>query len=447
MTTFADRVKDTSTTTGTGNLTLAGSPPSGFVSFNSAFGTNVRFPYVIVGGAEWECGYGYLSAATTLVRERVTASSNSGSAVNFSAGAKDVFCDATAAWLNVVEGAHSLSLFGDGSDGDVTISGSVTLTRDMYYDNLTIDTGAALTTAGFRIFVAGTLDLDAAPAGSIKNPANNGGNSAGALAGSAGAAGTIGTIGAGQAGISGRAGGTGAGSNSTGTPASTGSLFSAAGGDAGDGGQSGTGNGGGTGNAHSAPSVAAYRRPSPEFLLGAGLVMGGLGGMGGASGGGDGTGSGGGAGGGGGGGNLIAIFARRISRGGSTAAGAIQAIGGNGGNGNSGSVTGTNKGGGGGGAGSQGGTVIIVCDELVGSTAADAIDISGGSGGNGGNGAGSGDGGDGGGSGPGGGVLLFELATGAVTVTQGATTVNAGGANSGGTGGTGATATTAQVDL
>lgn len=91
--TSADRVKDSTTTTGTGNLTLSGTAPTGFVNFNTAFGTNVRFYYAISssGGSEWEVGQGYLSASTTLVRETVLASSNSGSAVNLSSGTKDVF--------------------------------------------------------------------------------------------------------------------------------------------------------------------------------------------------------------------------------------------------------------------------------------------------------------------------------------------------------------------
>ena len=90
---FADRVKDTTTTTGTGNITLSGTAPTGFVSFNTAFGTTgQRFAYCIdAGTAEWEVGIGYLSASTTLVREEVTASSNAGAAVNFSAGTKTVF--------------------------------------------------------------------------------------------------------------------------------------------------------------------------------------------------------------------------------------------------------------------------------------------------------------------------------------------------------------------
>ncbi len=93
VTAYADRVKDTSTTTGTGDITLSGTAPTGFVSFNTAFGTSTIFYYAIeTTGADWEVGRGYLSASTTLVRMTVLASSNSGNAVNFSSGTKTLFC-------------------------------------------------------------------------------------------------------------------------------------------------------------------------------------------------------------------------------------------------------------------------------------------------------------------------------------------------------------------
>lgn len=90
---FADRVKETTTSTGTGNITLAGAVTQ-FQAFNAAFGTNSSFYYAIVAqsGSEWEVGEGYLSASSTLVRDEVYASSNGGAAVNLSAGTKDVFC-------------------------------------------------------------------------------------------------------------------------------------------------------------------------------------------------------------------------------------------------------------------------------------------------------------------------------------------------------------------
>ena len=49
--------------------------------------------------------------------------------------------------------------FGDGSDGNVTISSDTSLTTDMYYNNLTINTTFTLNPNGFRIFVKGTLTM------------------------------------------------------------------------------------------------------------------------------------------------------------------------------------------------------------------------------------------------------------------------------------------------
>lgn len=96
---FRDRVKESATTTGTGNFTLAGAA-TGFETFNTAFGNGTAhsnyFEYVIQGtggiASEWEVGRGHLSASTTLVRDQVYESSNSDALVNFSAGTKDVFC-------------------------------------------------------------------------------------------------------------------------------------------------------------------------------------------------------------------------------------------------------------------------------------------------------------------------------------------------------------------
>jgi len=85
-----DRVQVTSTTTGTGTFTL-GSAVAGFQDF-SAIGDGNTCYYAIVGGSEWEVGLGtYTSSGTTLSRDTILESSNSGSAVNFSAGTKNVF--------------------------------------------------------------------------------------------------------------------------------------------------------------------------------------------------------------------------------------------------------------------------------------------------------------------------------------------------------------------
>ena len=90
-----DRVKETSTTTGTGTLNLAGAE-TGFESFVSGIGTTNTTYYAIelnsVG--EFEVGIGTVTDASpdTLSRDTVISSSNSDSKVDFSAGTKNVFC-------------------------------------------------------------------------------------------------------------------------------------------------------------------------------------------------------------------------------------------------------------------------------------------------------------------------------------------------------------------
>jgi len=86
-----DRVKETSTTTGTGTLSLAGAV-TGFETFSSAIGNTNTTYYAIVNtvNSEFEVGLGTVSAAA-LARTTVISSSNSDSAVNFSAGTKNVF--------------------------------------------------------------------------------------------------------------------------------------------------------------------------------------------------------------------------------------------------------------------------------------------------------------------------------------------------------------------
>ena len=48
-------------------------------------------------------------------------------------------------------------IFGNGSDGNVTISANTSLSRDMYYNTLTVNSGITLFTNGFKIFVKETL--------------------------------------------------------------------------------------------------------------------------------------------------------------------------------------------------------------------------------------------------------------------------------------------------
>ena len=85
-----DRVKETSTTVGTGTYTLAGAA-TGFQSFSVIGNGNTTY-YTATDGTNWEVGIGtYTSSGTTLARTTILASSNAGSAVNWGAGTRDVF--------------------------------------------------------------------------------------------------------------------------------------------------------------------------------------------------------------------------------------------------------------------------------------------------------------------------------------------------------------------
>jgi hypothetical protein len=103
MITFYDRIKETTTTTGTGNIVLLGASPQ-YLSFASRYTANNQndsFYYCIAAqaGTEFEIGLGNLATANTIARSVVTASSNSDQLVNFSAGTKDVYVTLAANYI------------------------------------------------------------------------------------------------------------------------------------------------------------------------------------------------------------------------------------------------------------------------------------------------------------------------------------------------------------
>ena len=119
---LADRVRETTTTTGTGTVTLAGAV-TGFQSFSAIGNANTTY-YTIAGqtGSEWEVGIGtYTASGTTLSRDTVFASSNSGSLVNFSAGTKDVFVSYPASMASFAAGGAVTENF-------TTLTGTYTMT-------------------------------------------------------------------------------------------------------------------------------------------------------------------------------------------------------------------------------------------------------------------------------------------------------------------------------
>ena len=102
MSAYADRAMETSTSTGTGDLTLDGAVTA-HQTLNAGVGTGISFDYSVVAvdgsgspTGEWEVGVGHLSASTTLVRTKPTKGS-AATPVNFSAGTKRVFITYSAA--------------------------------------------------------------------------------------------------------------------------------------------------------------------------------------------------------------------------------------------------------------------------------------------------------------------------------------------------------------
>jgi len=113
-----DRVRENSTTTGTGTLTLSGAV-SGFQTFSSAIGNTNTTYYAIVMGTEWEVGLGTVGAGT-LSRDTILESSNAGSAVNFSAGTKDVFCTYPAEKSVYYDGSGNVAISITGNAANIT---------------------------------------------------------------------------------------------------------------------------------------------------------------------------------------------------------------------------------------------------------------------------------------------------------------------------------------
>ena len=120
----ADRVRDTTTTTGTGTITLSGTSPTGYQSFSAVGNGNTTY-YTINAGSQWEVGIGtYSGAGPSLSRDTVLASSNSGALVNFSAGTKDVFCDYPAS-KSISDGFGTLPI-ANGGTGATTAASALT---------------------------------------------------------------------------------------------------------------------------------------------------------------------------------------------------------------------------------------------------------------------------------------------------------------------------------
>ncbi len=226
---------------------------------------------------------------------------------------------------------------GDGSDGNVTVSTSITLTRDMFYDTLTVTSTGDLRNGGFRIHCKTLLEVQAGGAVHC-----NGSNGIGNTGGSTPAAGTL-------------SGGSAGGNSSSGAGVNGGTGTAA-----GTGGKGGNAPGGSGGNGGTVNTLAVNNgdlRSLPQAALGA--LFGGsstrANANGSSGGGGAGNGAGGAGGGGGSGGGFLIINARAVINNGTISA--------NGGNGVNASNVNTAGGGGGG-----GGTAIVNTESFAGNT-------------------------------------------------------------------------------
>jgi len=144
-----DRVKETTTTTGTGAVSLAGAV-TGFETFAAGIGNSNTVYYCIAhqDQAEFEVGLGTLDGdSSDLTRTTVISSSNSDSAVNFSSGTKDVFCTLPASKLIFEDGSNNVAFGG-------AITGVTNLTASGELDAATLDISGDAD-------IDGTLEADA----------------------------------------------------------------------------------------------------------------------------------------------------------------------------------------------------------------------------------------------------------------------------------------------
>jgi hypothetical protein len=146
---FADRVKETTATTGTGAYSLDGAA-SGFQGFVAGIGSGNVCPYCCTNGADWEVGRGTVTDGTpdTLSRDVILASSNGGAAVNWGAGSKELFCTVPAdsvndsmvrAWVNfngtgtpAIRDSCNVSSITDHGTGDFTLNFTVPMPSTNY---------------------------------------------------------------------------------------------------------------------------------------------------------------------------------------------------------------------------------------------------------------------------------------------------------------------------
>ena len=164
-----DRVKETTTTTGTGTINLGGAQTN-FETFVAGIGDSNTTYYAIVhrSNAEFEIGLGTITDASpdTLARTTIISSSNSDSAVDFSAGTKDVFCTMPASKAVHEDGSSDVTLPNDlilGSDSAVLKFGADSDTTLTHTDG----TGLTLNSTNKLLFRDSALGINSSADGQL----------------------------------------------------------------------------------------------------------------------------------------------------------------------------------------------------------------------------------------------------------------------------------------
>ena len=163
-----DRVKDTTSTTGTGTVTLDNSPPDGFQAFSSiGNGSTTYYAIEDANTTGWEVGLGtYTLSGHTLARTTVLASSNSGSAITLSSGSHTVFCDYAAGKAFLSDEGLNKSFVADGA---ITAGKPTILKTDGKAEQVqaTVPTTPTLRNTGTGWTQAGTIYSDKRPHSNI----------------------------------------------------------------------------------------------------------------------------------------------------------------------------------------------------------------------------------------------------------------------------------------
>ena len=148
---ISDRVKETTTTTGTGTYRLGGAV-TGFETFTANLSNSDTTYYACSDGTDFEVGLGtFTSSGTTLARTTILASSNSNNAVSWSSGTRTIFCTLPAAKAVFLDASGNANLAGDiivagEVDGaSLDISGNADIDGTLEADAITVN-GTALNT-------------------------------------------------------------------------------------------------------------------------------------------------------------------------------------------------------------------------------------------------------------------------------------------------------------